>query len=154
MADSLQPHELQPVRVLYPWDSPGKNTGEGCQSFLQGIFPTQGSNPGLLHCADSLASEPAGKPIQSLSNVQLSETPWTAAHQASLSFTISQSLFRLMSIESMMPSNHLIFCHPLSFCPQSFPASGSFPMSRLLALGSQSTGASTSVSVLPMNIRG
>ena len=79
-------------------------------------------------------------------------TPCTTACQTSLSFTISQSL--LMSIESMMPSNHRIFCHPLSFCPQSFPTSGSFPMSRLLALGSQSIGASTSVSVLPMNIQG
>ena len=51
--------------------------------------------------------------VQSLSRVQLFVTPWTAAHQASLSFTISQSLFRLMSIESLMPSNHLILCHPL-----------------------------------------
>ena len=133
MADSLQPHELQPVRVLYPWDSPGKNTGEGCQSFLQGIFPTQGSNPGLLHCADSLASEPAGKPIQSLSNVQLSETPWTAAHQASLSFTISQSLFRLMFIESVMPSNHLILC-PLLLLPSIFPSIRVFPKESILCI--------------------
>ena len=48
-------------------------------------------------------------------------TPWTAAHQASLSFTISQSLLRLMSIESVMPSNHLIFCHPLLFLSSVFP---------------------------------
>ena len=49
-------------------------------------------------------------------------TPWTAAHQASLSFTISQSLLRLMSIESVMPSNHLILCHPLLFLPSVFPS--------------------------------
>ena len=51
--------------------------------------------------------------VQSLSRVQLFATPWTEARQASLSFTISQSLLRLMSIESVMPSNHLILCHPL-----------------------------------------
>ena len=50
-----------------------------------------------------------------------------AAHQASLSFTISLSLLKLMPIESMMPSNHLILCHPFSSCLQSCPASGSFP---------------------------
>ncbi|CAN0505403.1 unnamed protein product [Rangifer tarandus platyrhynchus] len=52
--------------------------------------------------------------------------PWTAARQASLSFTISWNLLKLMSVESVMPSNHLILCLPFSSCPQSFPASGSF----------------------------
>ena len=56
-------------------------------------------------------------------------TLWTGACQASLSITNSQSLLKLMSITSMMPSNHLIHCHPFSSCLQSFPASGSFPMS-------------------------
>ena len=50
--------------------------------------------------------------IHSLNCVQLFVTPWTAAHQTSLSFTISQSLLKLLSIESVMPSNHLILCHP------------------------------------------
>ena len=59
-----------------------------------------------------------------------------------------------MSIESMMPSNHLVLCHSSSSCPQSFPASGSFLMSQFFASGSQSIGASTSVSVLPINIQG
>ena len=49
-------------RLLCPWDSPGKSTGVGCHFLLQGIFPTQASNPGLLHCqADSLPSEPPGR---------------------------------------------------------------------------------------------
>ena len=52
--DSLRPHRLQPARLLCPWDSPGKNTGMGCHALLQGIFPTQGSNPGLLHRRRSL----------------------------------------------------------------------------------------------------
>ena len=50
VSDSLQPHGLQPTRLLHPWDSPGKNTGVGCHFLLQGIFLTQGSNPGLPHC--------------------------------------------------------------------------------------------------------
>ena len=54
MSDSLQPHGLQPTRLLHPWDSPGKNTGVGCHFLLQGIFPTQGLNPGLLHCRQIL----------------------------------------------------------------------------------------------------
>ena len=49
MSDSLRPHGLQPARLLCPWDSPGKNTGAGCHFLLQGIFPIQESNPGLLH---------------------------------------------------------------------------------------------------------
>ena len=60
--------------------------------------------------------------VQSLNHVQLSVTPWTAAHQASLSFTVSQSLLRLMCIESGMPSNHLILCLPLLLLPSVFPS--------------------------------
>ena len=56
-----------------------------------------------------------------LSHVQLSATPWTAARQASLSITTSQSLLKLMSIESVMPCNHLILCHPLLLLPSIFP---------------------------------
>ena len=59
--------------------------------------------------------------VQSLHHVWLFEIPWTAAHQASLSFTISLSLLKLMSIESVMPSNYLIFCHPL-LLPSIFPS--------------------------------
>ena len=78
--------------------------------------------------------------------------PWTATRQASLSFTISQSLHRLMSIESMMPSNHLIFCRHFLLLPSIFLSSGSFPVNQLFALGGQNIGASASV--LPMNILG
>ena len=59
---------------------------------------------------------------QSLSNVWLFETLWTVAHQASLSITNSQSLLKLMSIEVLMPSNHLILCHPLLLLPSLFPS--------------------------------
>ena len=50
MSDSLRPHRLQPARLLCPWDFLGNSTGVDCHCLLQGIFPTQGSNPGLLHC--------------------------------------------------------------------------------------------------------
>ena len=70
--------------------------------------------------------------VQSLSHVQLFATSWTAACQASLFFTISQSLLKPMSIESVMPSNHLVFCHPLLFLPSVFPSIRVF--SNVLAL--------------------
>ena len=69
--------------------------------------------------------------VQSLSRVRLFVTPWTIACKASLSIIKSWSLLRLKSIESVMPSNLLILCHPLLFCLQPFPASGSFQMSQL-----------------------
>ena len=89
--------------------------------------------------------------VQSLSRVQLFATPWIPVHQASLSITNSLSSLKLTSIESVMPSSHPI---PFSSCPQSVPASESFPMSQLFASSGQSTGAPTSASVLPMNIQG
>ena len=81
-------------------------------------------------------------------------SPWTAVCQASLSITISQSLLKFISIESVMPSSHLILCCVFSSCLQSFPASGSFPMSRLFSSGGQSIGVSASEAVLPMNNQG
>ena len=81
-------------------------------------------------------------------------TSWIAARKASLSFTISQSLLKLMSIELMMPSNHLILCHPILLHPLSFPASGFFPKSQLFTSVGQSNGTSASASVFPMNIQG
>ena len=72
----------------------------------------------------------------------------------SLSFTISQSLLKFMSIESVMLSNHLILCSPFSSRPQAFPASGSFPMSQLFAWGGQSIGTSALATALPMNVQG
>ena len=83
-----------------------------------------------------------------------SVTPWTATRQASLFFTISRSLLKLMSIESVMPSIISSSIIPFSSCLQSFPASKSFLMSQLFTSDSQSIGASASASVLPMNILG
>ena len=91
---------------------------------------------------------------QSLGHVQLFATPWIAAHQASLSITNSQSSPRLTSIESVMPSSHLILCRPLLLPPQSLPASESFPMSQLFTWGGQSTGVSALASFLPKKSQG
>ena len=79
-------------------------------------------------------------------------TPWTAAHQTSLSFTISQSFLKLMSTESMMPPIQLILCHPL-LLPSIIPSIRISPVSQLFTLGSQRIATSASASVLPMNIQ-
>ena len=123
----------------------------GCYFLLQGIFLTQGSNLGLPHCRQTLyrlshqgnhsislrqaiiytynnqiskirIQVPEAVVVQSLICVQLFVTPRTAARQASLSFTISQSLLKLKSFESVMPSNHLILCCPLLLLPSIFPS--------------------------------
>ena len=72
--------------------------------------------------------------VQSLSHVQLFATPWTAAHQASLSITNSWSLLKLMSIESVMPSNHLILCRPLLLLPSIFPSIRVFSQDSVLRI--------------------
>ena len=77
-----------------------------------------------------------------------------AACQASLSLTISQSLPKFMSIASVMPSSHLILCHPLLLLPSILPAAGYFTVSWLFISGGQSIQASAAASVLPMNIQG
>ena len=158
-------YRLRHVSLLCPWESPGKYTGVGYHSLLQGIFPTQGLNLHLLCLlhwqADSLLLVLPRIYIimhivfvvQLLSCVQLFATPWTAAHKAFLSLTISRSELKLVSIELVMPSKHLILCCPLFLLPLVFPRSraGSFLMSQLFTLGSQSIRASASV--LPMNIQ-
>ena len=143
---------------------------------LQGIFPTQGSNTGLLHCRQILyhlwaitlvpsnaKTDPGqtswkssghtymvyqvqlvwcylgsysdwyspGHLLFSHSLVPTLRNPWTAERQASLSFTVSQSLLKFMSIELVMPPNHLIFCCPLLLLPSKSQYQGSFPMSWL-----------------------
>ena len=93
--------------------------------------------------------------VKSLSHAQLFTTPWTATRQATLSITISQSLFRLWSIGSVVPSSYLILSCPLLLLLSIFPHIRVFPLSQLLESGTgQSTGTSASASVLPMNIQG
>ena len=141
---------------FYPWNSPGQNTGVGSLSLLHWVFPTQELNRGLLYCRwilyqlnyqvvhcldgpqfiDPFAYQNTSwlaimncyqfSSVQSLSCLWLFATPWTTAHQASLSITNSRSPPKPMSIESVMPSNHLILCRPLLLLPSIFPNIGVF----------------------------
>ena len=92
--------------------------------------------------------------VQLPSHVWLFVTPWTAACQASLSFTISQGFFKFMSIESMMLSNHLTLWRPLLLMPSIFPSIRVFSSESALHIGGQSIGASALASVLPMTLQG
>ena len=103
------------------------------QGTLKGLLQNNSSKESVLRCSAFFRVQllypytTTGKTIaltsvQSLSHVRLFETPWTAEHQASLSITDSQSLLKLMSIKSVMPSSHLILCHPLLLLPSIFPS--------------------------------
>ena len=117
MSDSVRPHGQQPSRLLCPHYSPGKNTRVGFHFLL----------PTTTLCKHKpVFRELEGKckvsSVQSLSRVWLFVMPWTVARQASLSIINSWSLLRLISIELVMPSNHLILCHPLLLPPSIFPS--------------------------------
>ena len=109
---------LQPARLLCPWDFQYKKTGLGCHFLLQGIFPT---NPRIKirHCIvqRTLFSVLV---FQSLSHVRLFANPRTVACQVSLFFTITQGLLKVMSIELLMSSNHLILCYHVLLLPSIF----------------------------------
>ena len=110
----------------------------------------------LLLQADQLLPYSCDYKLQLLSIVVMSDSvmSWTAAHQAPLCSTIPRSLLSFMSIELVMLSNQLILCCPFLLCLQSFPASVSFPMTKLFTSSCQSIGGSASPSVLPRKIQG
>ena len=89
---------------------------------------TWNSNYKCNYCKGTISS------LQLLSHIRLFETPWTAARQASLSITNSQSLLKLISIESVMPSNHLILCQPLFLPPSIFPSIRAFSNESVLCI--------------------
>ena len=106
-------------------------------------------------CFSSVLRNSVNSPVKSSSLDQLCPTLCVPMNYSTLGFPNminSQILLKLMFIKLVMPSNHLILCHPL-FCLQSFPVSGSFKMSQFFASGGQSIGVSASASVLPMNIQ-
>ena len=111
------------------------------------MCPRLSPSPGFAHTFNS----PQFSSVQLLSRVRLFANPWIAARQASLSIPSSRRSLKFMSMDSMMPSSHLILCRPLFLLLQSLPASGSFPMSQLFAWGGQSIGVSALASFLPMN---
>ena len=112
-----------------------------------GDLSDQGSNLCLLQFLQFSS-------VQSLSHAWLFATPWIAAHQASLSITISQSSLRLTSIESVMPSSHLILCHPLLLLPPIPPSIRLFSNESALCMRWSSTGVSSSASFLPKKPQG
>ena len=124
----------------------------GCHSLLQRIFPTQGLNQSILHWRQILCHPSHQFSLVQFSSVAQScptlcdpmdcSTPGLPVHHP------SWNLLKLMSIELVMVSNHLILCHPFSSCLQSFPASGSFQMSHFFTSGGQSFGVSPPASVL------
>ena len=105
-----------PIRFVFTHNSPGSTHDHNLYHYTLLLVVWLFSS---VHFSRSVVSD--------------SVSPWTAARQASLSITNSRSLLKLMSIESVMPFNHLILCRPLFPCPQSLPASGSFPMGQLFA---------------------
>ena len=119
---------------------------------LDGSTCTQIFFPPMVHMTVLYHAEPQIV-VQLLSCVWLFAIPWTAACQASLSITNSRSLLKLMSIESVMPSNHLILCHPFLLLPSIFPSIRIFSNELVLCIRWPNIGVSASASVLLMNIQ-
>ena len=120
MSDSLRPHESQHARPPCPSPTPGVHSELHPSS--QCCHPAISSSVvPFSSCPQSFPASGSFPMHQSLSHVQLFMTPWTAARQASLSFTNSRSLLKLMSIELMMSSNHLILCCPVLLLHSIFP---------------------------------
>ena len=134
---------------ILAWESPWTEEPGGLQSMgSQRVRHAWATN---IH-TDKL-EEVGISSVQSLSGVQLFVTPWTAAHQASLSITNSWSLLKFMSIESVMPSSYLTLFHPLLLPPSIFPSIRVFSSESVLCIRWPKYGASASASGLPMNIQ-
>ena len=127
-----------------PFSSPGIEPVSLASPALAGRFFTTDS-PGMPSCFFSS--------VQSLSCVWLFVTPWTAAHQTSLSITNTRSLLKLMSIKSVMPSNHLILCHPLLLPPSIFPSIRVFFNESVIHIRWPKYWSFSFTSILPKNIQ-
>ena len=140
MSDSVQPHRRQPTRLPRPWDSPGKNTGAGCHCLPQ-CMKVKSESEVAQSCptlSDRMDCSPPGPSIHGIFQARVLE--WGAvafSGQASLFNTSSRSSLKFRSIESVMPSNHIISVVPFS-CLQYFPASGSFLTSQFFCFESVS----------------
>ena len=167
MSNSVRPHRRQPTRLPRPWDSPGKNTGVGCHFLLQ-CMKVKSENEVAQSCLTLSDPMDCMQPSRLL-------RPWdfpgksTAVGCHCLLWSSSLRLHESQHTRPPCPSptpgvylNSCLLsqrCHPaisssvipFSSCPQSLPASGSFPMSQLFVSGGQSIGVSASISVLPMN---
>ena len=151
----------QPTPGFLPQESHGQ---EYMLSTVQGVTRSQAMTEATKQHARMSLSTPKTfmivptcwiqfSSVQSLSNVQFFATPWTAAHQSSLSITNSPSLFELMSIDPVMLSNHLTLCCPLLLPPLILPSIRVF-LSQFFSSGGQSIGVSASTSILLVNNQG
>ena len=148
-------HDFICMRFWKRWHYSDREWISGCKTLRVGksVTTKEGSTKELFEMIEILCILIIVI-VQSLSHVQVFMTPWTAAHQASLSFTNSRSLLKLMCIESVMPSNHLILCHPLLLPPSIFPSTGVFSNESVLRTRwPKYLSFSFSSSVLPMNIQ-
>ena len=145
----MRPHRRQPTRLPRPWDSPGKNTGVGCHFLLQ-CMKVKSESEFAQSCptlSDPMDCSPPGSSVHGIFQARVLEWGAIAFSEASLSITNFWSLPKPMSIESVMPSNHLILCHPLLLLPSIFPSIMVFSNE------SERIGTSASASVLPMIFR-
>ena len=118
-----------PLQIFLPGESHGQRSLAGCSPWCHKELDTAEQLSTHAHISDAAGamgliqfSSLYFVVVHSLSHVCLFATPWTVAHQASLPFAITQSLLKLMSVESVMPSNHLILCCPLLLLPSIFPS--------------------------------
>ena len=122
-----EPQSVLPTRILCPWDFCSKNTRVGFCAFLQGIFQTQRSNTSPALQVDSLPLSHRGSRMsllvaQLLSRVRLFVTPYSCRTSGFPVLHHLLSLLNLMSTELVMPSKHLVLCHPLLLLPSVFPS--------------------------------
>ena len=147
MSNSVRPHRWQPTRLPHPWDSPGKNTGVGCH-FLPQCMKVKSESEVAQSCptlSDPMDFSLPGSSIHGIFQARVLE--WVAIAFS----TNSWSLPKLMSIESVMPFNHLTLCHPLLLLPSIFPSIRVFSNESPLRIRWESIGVSASASILPKN---
>ena len=140
----------RPRGHLLPWLACTWPLTSSTLSFNRPCQPSNTWSPGSCFSSVIMSWKNSFSSVQSLSCVRLFATPWTVARQASLSTTNSRSPPKPMSIELVMPSNHLILCHLLLLLPSIFP-NIIFQMSQFFPAGGQSIGVSASALVLPMH---
>ena len=158
MSDSLRPHELQHTRLPCSSPTPRVHPNQGPLSRLKKEICVTLFIASSLHYGNLESNQEylRGMPAGSCCGCSVAKSCTSLCDHVECSTPGSSILHYVMemSIESVMLSKHLIVCSLFSSCPQSFPESGSFPLSQLCTSSGQTIGASTSASILPMNIQG